>query len=133
MHPLRTFPPLTEPGNLLDNPVLVLLLPPSVGSCFPRILDRSLLRADCSVCSDGYSEQLGFVCSKCPETNTGGIAIAVVLAVGVLIAAAAMISYVTSGEDGMGAGCGCTERVTRYIPLQSVKIVIATWQILTQV
>ncbi|CAM9651378.1 unnamed protein product [Ectocarpus fasciculatus] len=86
----------------------------------------------CSICSDGYSEQLGFVCSKCPENDAGGISIVAVLAVGALIAAAAVISYVTSGEDGMGAGRGCIERVTRYIPLQSVKIVIAAWQILTQ-
>ncbi|CAN0168925.1 unnamed protein product [Ectocarpus sp. 12 AP-2014] len=86
----------------------------------------------CSVCSDGYSEQLGFVCRKCPESNKGGIAILVVLAVGALIVLAAIYSYVTSGEAGMGMGRGWIERVTRYIPLQSVKIVIAAWQILTQ-
>lgn len=113
--------------------MVVLRFPRSVNSCSPRVRDRPLLHADCSICSDGYSEQLGFVCSKCPENDAGGISIVAVLAVGALIAAAAVISYVTLGEDGMGAGRGCIERVTRYIPLQSVKIVIAAWQILTQV
>lgn len=47
---------------------------------------------------------MDFVCSKCPENNTGGIAILVVLAVGALIVLAAIYSYVTSGEDGMGTG-----------------------------
>ncbi|CAB1103783.1 unnamed protein product [Ectocarpus sp. CCAP 1310/34] len=77
------------------------------------------------VCSDGYSGQLGFECRKCPENIKGGITILVVLAVGALIVLAATYSYVTSGETGTGMGRGWIERVTRYIPLQSVKIVIA--------
>ncbi|CAM9120015.1 unnamed protein product, partial [Laminaria digitata] len=37
-----------------------------------------------------------------------------------------------SGETVLGAGRGVIARLTRHIPLQSVKIVIVAWQILTQ-
>ena len=100
----------------------------------PRITCWPLpLLTDCSVCSDGYSAQLSFVCSKCPENNAAGIVVAVALAIGALFVAVAVVSYVMSGEAGLGAGQGLVERLARYIPLQSVKIVIVAWQILTQV
>ncbi|CAM9468153.1 unnamed protein product [Ectocarpus sp. 6 AP-2014] len=86
----------------------------------------------CGICSDGYTEQLSFACSKCSENSAGGIAVAVVLALLILFLAVAVVSYVTSGEVGMGRKGGIVERVTRYIPLQSLKIVIVSWQILTQ-
>lgn len=56
----------------------------------------------------------------------------VVVTVIVLIAAAATASYTMSGqlEDG---GHGTIERVTRFIPLHSIKIVIVALQIVTQV
>lgn len=56
----------------------------------------------------------------------------VVLAVVALALAVAVVSYATTGE-GHGKAQGLIERVARYIPLQSVKIVIVAWQILTQV
>lgn len=74
---------------------------------------------------------MGFVCSKC-SSSTAGVVLAVGLAVAALIAAIAVVSYATSGE-GNGKGGGLVERVARYIPLQSVKIVLVAWQILTQV
>eukprot|EP00904_Undaria_pinnatifida_P004259 jgi/Undpi1/13834/HiC_scaffold_9.g03485.m1 len=86
----------------------------------------------CSICSDGYTAQLGFSCNECSENNSRGIAVAVVLVVAVVITAVSMISYVMSGEAGLGAGQGVIDCLTRYIPLQSVKIVIVAWQILTQ-
>ncbi len=61
-----------------------------------------------------------------------GIVLAAVLAVLALVAAAGVISYVMAGETGM-AGRGVVERLRRYIPLQSVKIIVVAWQILTQV
>lgn len=88
---------------------------------------------DCSICSEGYTEQLSFRCGKCPENSAGGIAVAVVLAVVVLLVAAAAVSYLMSGEAGVSRERGVIERLTQYIPLQSVKIVIVAWQILTQV
>lgn len=58
--------------------------------------------------------------------------LAAVIAVAALFVAVAVVSYVTSGERG-AKGQGMVERVVRYIPLQSLKIVIVAWQILTQV
>lgn len=87
--------------------------------------------ADCAVCSEGYTSELGFVCRKCVG-SAGGIAIAVVLAAVLLVAALAVVSYVMSGESGERRP-GLVDRVARYVPLQSFKIVIVAWQILTQV
>eukprot|EP00903_Cladosiphon_okamuranus_P005767 g5717.t2 len=84
----------------------------------------------CAICSEGYTAQLGFVCSKC-SSSTAGVALAVVLAVVALVAAVAVESYATTGA-GDGGGRGWVDRVVRYIPLQSIKIVIVAWQILTQ-
>ena len=50
----------------------------------------------------------------------------------VLIVTAAVFSYLVSGKTG-GMRRGVIERLGRYIPLQSVKILVVAWQILTQV
>ena len=42
-----------------------------------------------------------------------------------------VVKYVTSAN--MGAGRGIFSRLLRRVPLQSVKIIIVAWQILTQV
>ncbi|CAM9774589.1 unnamed protein product [Ectocarpus sp. 6 AP-2014] len=84
----------------------------------------------CAVCSEGYSAQLGFTCRTCSD-SAGGIALAAALAGVGLVALVAVVSYVTSGEED-GKGRGIVERVGRYIPLQSVKIVVVAWQIMTQ-
>ena len=86
---------------------------------------------DCAICSKGYTAQIGLKCSKC-SGSTGGIVLAAVLAVAALLVAAVVVSYVTSGERRV-KGQGMVERVGRYVPLQSLKIVIVAWQILTQV
>lgn len=93
----------------------------------------SVSLTDCSICSEGYTEQLSFTCSKCSDKSAGSIAIAVVLAVLGFCVVIAVVSYATSGEAGMDTGHGVIERVARFIPLQSIKIVIVAWQILTQV
>ena len=49
-----------------------------------------------------------------------------------LLVVAAVVSHVTSGKTGRGEK-GLVERLTQYVPLQSVKIVVVAWQILTQV
>lgn len=49
-----------------------------------------------------------------------------------LLVAVAVVSYVVSDKVGEGSR-GTVERLGRYIPLQSVKIVVVSWQILTQV
>lgn len=55
-----------------------------------------------------------------------------VLVVFVLIGAAAIASYTMSSQPE-GEGRGIIQRVTRFIPLQSIKIVIVALQIVTQV
>ncbi|CAN0569333.1 unnamed protein product, partial [Ectocarpus sp. 12 AP-2014] len=48
-----------------------------------------------------------------------------------LCVAIAVASYAVSGKGG-DVRSGVVARLGRYIPLQSVKIVIVAWQILTQ-
>lgn len=83
------------------------------------------------MCSDGYTEALSYACSECSNRG-GGIVVAVLLTLAAILATVAVVSYVISGESGE-SGRGLVERVTKYIPLQSVKIAIVSWQILTQV
>ena len=87
---------------------------------------------DCAICSEGYTTNMGFPCRKCLDT-TSGVALAVVITIAVVLAVAVLTSYLISGVKVQGRGGGKIECLTRYIPLQSVKIVIVTWQILTQV
>eukprot|EP00752_Nemacystus_decipiens_P008479 g7576.t1 len=84
----------------------------------------------CAVCGDGYTAQLGFTCSECLGVASGMVLVSFVL-VATLFAAAAVASYVISADDAR-ARRGVVERVARYIPLQSMKILIVSWQILTQ-
>lgn len=57
---------------------------------------------------------------------------AIVVIVVALCVAAAVVSYVVWAEVG-GRTRTTVERVFRYIPLQSVKILVVSWQIVTQV
>ena len=84
----------------------------------------------CSICSEGYSEHLSFSCRECSDNNTDTIIVAVILSVVGLIVIVALASYLTSSE--IDSSLGISGVVKRYIPLQSLKIVIVTWQILTQ-
>ena len=84
------------------------------------------------MCSKTYAASLGFACNKCSDNAAGGIALAVAMAVVFLLASVAFLSYMLSGEME-GVNQGIVARVMRFIPLQSVKIVIVIWQILTQV
>ncbi len=83
------------------------------------------------MCSQGYNTEPGFICGECSD-SARGIVVAAVLAVLALVVAAGAISYVLSGETEVG-GRGVVERLRRYIPLQSVKIIVVAWQILSQV
>ena len=86
---------------------------------------------DCAVCSDGYTEQLGYTCSECLGAASGMVLASFVLVV-IIFVAIGVASYVVSA-DGEGKRRGLVERVARFIPLQSLKIIIVSWQILTQV
>ncbi|CAN0083900.1 unnamed protein product, partial [Laminaria digitata] len=84
----------------------------------------------CSICSDGHATSFGFACEKCSGI-AGGIVLTVVLIVFVLIGAAGVASYTMSSKLE-GDGRGPIERLTRFVPLHSIKIVIAALQIVTQ-
>lgn len=58
--------------------------------------------------------------------------VAAVLVLLALCATAVIISYVMSGKVP-ARGRGIVEHIGRFVPLQSVKNTIVTWQILTQV
>ena len=58
---------------------------------------------------------------------------AIVFASALLVAVILAMSYLLSTELEGGTQKACFERLIRYIPMQSVKIVIVTWQIVIQV
>lgn len=72
------------------------------------------------------------MCTKCPH-HTYGIVVVVALVVVAVFVGVAVVAYTLSGEVGCARRGGPFVRVLRNIPLQSVKIVIVAWQILTQV
>lgn len=74
---------------------------------------------------------LSFTCTECVDSR-GGIAIMVVVAVFSLCAIIALSMHLVSGEMD-GARQGIVHCVTKRLPLQSIKIVVVVWQILTQV
>ncbi len=97
---------------------------------FCSCLGRSC-RTDCAVCSDGYTERLGSVCSKC-LSHASGIVLAAFFLVGIILAAILVALYVMSGKR-TGTRQRLVDRWARLIPLQSLKVIIVSWQILTQV
>ena len=90
-------------------------------------------QADCAICSDGFSGSLGFICKRCSK-SIGGIVVAIVFVLAHLVAVILAVSYLLSTELDRGTQTrACVERLMRYIPMQSVKVVIVTWQIVIQV
>ena len=85
----------------------------------------------CSICSDGYSEHLSFSCRKCSEDNVDTIVVVTLLSIASLVAIVFLASYLTSSSV-TDSKWGPVSMVKRYIPLQSFKILVVTWQILTQ-
>ena len=90
-------------------------------------------QADCAICSDGFSGSFRFICKRC-SNSIGGIIVAIVFVLALLIAVMLAVSYLLSTELDRGTQRrACVERLMRYIPMQSVKVVIVTWQIVIQV
>ena len=59
---------------------------------------------------------------------------AIVFALALLVAVILVVSYLLSTEVDRGTQRrACVERLMRYIPMQSVKVVVVTWQIVIQV
>ena len=85
---------------------------------------------DCAVCNNNFVKGPGFACTKCSE-NVWGILAAVVCSILAVVMTVLAVKYVISAN--MGVGRGFFSRMLRRVPLQSVKIIIVAWQILTQV
>ena len=64
--------------------------------------------------------------------SRGGIAIVAVVAAFSLCTIIALVMHLVSGEKD-GARKGMIHRVAKRLPLQSIKIIVVVWQILTQV
>ena len=77
---------------------------------------------------------MGFTCNRCFNT-TGGLILIIVFAFAVLVATIFVALYLLSEEldHGSGTKMKCFELLTRCIPVQSIKVVIVVWQIVTQV
>lgn len=71
-----------------------------------------------------------FNCTKCTGGNSGLMVVA--LAIVALLIFAALVNYLVTSKPGADRE-GIIPRIMRYVPLQSLKIVIVVWQILTQV
>ena len=65
--------------------------------------------------------------------STSVIVVAIVFALALLVAVMLAVSYLLLTELDRGTQRACVKRLMRYIPMQSVKVVIVTWQIVIQV
>eukprot|EP00903_Cladosiphon_okamuranus_P020904 g19197.t1 len=83
----------------------------------------------CSVCSDGYTASLGFACTRCSGAWASIVVAVVVAIVGVLLLVALLMHFLPEKDS---SGRDFLARVLRRVPVQSLKIVIIVWQILTQ-
>lgn len=83
------------------------------------------------MCSEDFTTTLSFTCAECVDSR-GGIAIMAVVALFSLFAIIALFVHLVSGEKD-GARQGLVDLVTKRLPLQSIKIIVVVWQILTQV
>lgn len=84
---------------------------------------------DCSVCGEGYASTLAFRCSRCAGEN---VAVTVVVLAVVVCSALVFVWHMVSIEQE-DATRGIIVRVKKVLPLQSIKIVVVAWQIVTQV
>ena len=78
-----------------------------------------------------YTAGMNFVCTPCTARDWG-LAVACVVGVVSLVLGIGIVSYLVS-PDTRGSGRGLVDRVSRQIPLHSLKIIIVAWQIVTQV
>lgn len=85
------------------------------------------------MCDKDYTPSLGFACNKCSD-DAASIAVAALVAlVSVLLVVGAFV-YAMSGKDrGLSTRTGKKIMATCMRRLNSMKILIIVWQIITQV
>lgn len=95
--------------------------------------------SDCAVCTDGYARGLGNLCLKCSEERRSGvIALASVF---IVVIVAAIVTHIPSLAFDTEAGSFLPRRVLEMARsrfkgarmYQAFKIVVVSWQIVTQV
>ncbi|CAM9117457.1 unnamed protein product [Sphacelaria rigidula] len=84
----------------------------------------------CSICQENFATGPGYTCHSCSE-RTGGVILVIVLGVLAFGALVGFVLYMVSAGSG-GGGRRIMARAAQVIPLQSIKIIIVAWQILTQ-
>lgn len=88
-------------------------------------------RADCSLCISGYAPTLVYNCSKCPGGDIATI-VAILVVTFALFVSAVFVAYMVSGEQET-THWRIVHRLSERLPLQTIKIVIVTWQIIAEV
>ncbi|CAN0402109.1 unnamed protein product [Ectocarpus sp. 12 AP-2014] len=95
--------------------------------------DHGYMGPYCAVCGDGYSPSLAHTCTRCSRSRRQGLMVATVFAALLAVCATvATFRYLLSTEFEERNMSGFHRRIFRAIPLQSFKIIIVVWQILTQ-
>ncbi|CAN0196399.1 unnamed protein product [Ectocarpus sp. 12 AP-2014] len=87
----------------------------------------------CAVCSDGFAESLSFTCSSCSDGKATVVAL-VALPIMVILGLIFLV-YMVSKErerERDAPPAGPWHRLKQLLPLQSLKIMIVVWQILTE-
>ena len=85
---------------------------------------------DCAVCSQGYGGTLSYHCSKCSEASSIVSSVCTFIIAGLL---GLLFAYYMVSIEGVRTPWVSFDRVKAVLPLQSVKIIVISWQIVTQV
>ena len=96
-------------------------------------LDPFLARpsaVDCAVCSQGYAGTLYYYCSKCSEASSIVSYVCTIIIAGLL---GPLVAYYMVSIEELRTSWVSFDRVKAVLPLQSVKIIVISWQIVTQV
>lgn len=83
------------------------------------------------MCSEGFVSRVQYACDSCAGED-GATAVIVILAILLSIFLLVLLWFLLSANATVEQN-GIISRVTKNLPIQSLKIVIVVWQILTQV
>ena len=86
---------------------------------------------DCSVCDNDYTGNVGFTCSRCSGSTTGIVVIGIIILAFVIVGIALALHLLSGSMENTERGL--VGRMIRIIPVQAVKTIIVSWQIVTQV
>lgn len=94
---------------------------------------------DCSICEEGYATTLAYTCTNCGGDGDEEFAVAVIAFILAAVGLALVVAYLISKTDENkssgqeGASREGFRRLVKALPLQALKTVVVSWQILTQV